>query len=90
MKQLFFTLVVLAIPVVAMGVLLYFFGHGLYTVLYDWIEKKQLAELREQARLRAQQRREHADAASDRDATPPAPKPSPTVFDPLPRKSKED
>jgi hypothetical protein len=93
MKQVFFTLVILAIPVVALSALLYTFGHGLYTVFSDWMERKQLEELRQQTRLRAQQRHLRADTSSNRDAaaSPPAQSAAdrPSIHDPLPRESSQ-
>ncbi len=55
MKDTFFTLLALSIPVVILGGLFYMFGQGLYTVSRDWWERRQMDQLRrETAHLRQQ------------------------------------
>lgn len=46
MKQLFFTFVILSVPLILVGGLLYAFGHGLYTVYSDWRLAQELRQLR--------------------------------------------
>lgn len=42
MKEVFFTLLALSIPLVVLAGLLYMFGHGVLTVVGDWYERRQL------------------------------------------------
>ena len=67
MKQLFFTFLAIALPVIAFGGVIYMFLHGLYRLFDDWRLARELNDLRRESELR---RREN-----------PAPKRS--VVDPL-------
>ena len=56
MKELFFTLLALSIPLVILAGLLYMFGHGLFTVASDWFERRELEQLRREMLLRRQRK----------------------------------
>ena len=45
MKQFFFTTVLIMVPVVISGSILYMFFHGIYVVLRDWMLRKELREI---------------------------------------------
>ena len=47
MKDTFFTLLALSIPLVIFGGLLYMFGQGLVTLARDWLERRQMDQLRQ-------------------------------------------
>jgi hypothetical protein len=46
MKQFFFTFVAVAIPLVLVGVVVYMFCHGIYTVIRDWQTGRELKQIR--------------------------------------------
>ncbi len=61
MKQIFFTSLAIAIPVIAFGGVVYMFFLGLYRLFDDWRLGRELRQLRNEA---AQRRSEHANRVS--------------------------
>ena len=57
MKDTFFTLLALSIPLVIFAGILYMFGQGLYTVARDWHERRQMDRLRRETQILRQQKR---------------------------------
>ena len=94
MKEVFFTLLALSIPLVVLAGLLYMFGHGLFTVIGDWFERRQLRHLRQEWRLRQQLNGRNPPTAADPQSDPsssdhsPADAPSATA-EPVDRETTE-
>ena len=64
MKDVFFTLLALSIPLIILAGIVYMFGQGLYTVARDWQERRQMDQLRRDTQLRRQKQAAEAAALS--------------------------
>ncbi len=64
MKDAFFTLLALSIPLIILAGLFYMFGQGLFTVARDWQERRQMDQLRRDTQLRRQKQAADAVALS--------------------------
>jgi hypothetical protein len=77
MKQSFFTLLAIAIPVIILGGVVYMFLHGLYRMIMDWRLDRELHQLRietvKRARQPARQDGASYDPLSVFDDRPPVP-----------------
>lgn len=65
MKNIFFVAVVFAIPLAIVGWLLYLYGRFFWSLVTDWQFKKELAEIREHAKAKREQRQASNQARLD-------------------------
>lgn len=71
MKEFFFTSVLLAVPLVIVSAILYYFGHGLVTVIADWRLGREMEQLRQESAARRRDRAEVGGSVRLTDATIP-------------------
>jgi hypothetical protein len=67
MKQLFFTLAAISVPILIFGVVFYWFFRGLYTVFSDWKLGQELKQIHREAEMRRQSMRSGSDSESRQD-----------------------
>ena len=56
MKELFFTIIALSVPLLLLGAVVYLFLRGLYTIYADWRLGQELEELGREAEARRRER----------------------------------